>query len=197
MIDAMLISNAVLWLVVLMLLFVVFALARQIGVLHERIAPAGALMPTRGVLVGERVPAAQLTDLGGRAFPLGGARARGLLVLFVSPTCPICKTLVPVAANLARREGLDLLYASDGDDIEAHRRYAASQRIEAPYVLSAEFGRAHEVAKLPFALLIDAAGVLRAKGLVNSREHLESLLEAEATGVAHIQEFMHREGHTS
>ena len=85
----------------------------------------------------------------------------------------------------------------DGDDIEAHRRYAASQRIEAPYVLSAEFGRAHEVAKLPFALLIDADGVLRAKGLVNSREHLESLLEAEATGVAHIQEFMHREGHTS
>ena len=195
--DALLISNIVLWGVVLLLLFVVFALARQIGVLHERIAPAGALMPTRGIMVGESVPLASLTDLHGRMQSVGGSRARALLVMFVSPTCPICKTLVPVAANLAKRESLDLLYASDGDDVDAHRRYASSQRIDAPYVLSAELGRAHQVAKLPFALLIDASGVLRAKGLVNSREHLESLLEAEAAGVAHLQEYMHREGHSS
>ena len=38
-------SVVVLWLVVIVLAFVVFALARQIGILHERVAPAGALMP--------------------------------------------------------------------------------------------------------------------------------------------------------
>jgi hypothetical protein len=42
-------------------------------------------------------------------------------------------------------------------------------------------------------VLYDAEGVLRARGLVNSREHLESLFEAEQRGVASIQEFLARE----
>ena len=32
-----------------------------------------------------------------------------------------------------------------------------------------------KVSKLPFAVLLDEAGIIRSKGLVNSREHLESL----------------------
>ena len=37
------------------------------------------------------------------------------------------------------------------------------------------------------------AGVIRSKGLVNTREHLESLLEAEARGVATLQDFLRAE----
>jgi methylamine dehydrogenase accessory protein MauD len=51
-------------------------------------------------------------------------------------------------------------------------------------------GLAFVVEKLPFAALIDKAGVIRAKGLVNSREHLESLFEAHERGVASLQEFL-------
>jgi hypothetical protein len=40
--------------------------------------------------------------------------------------------------------------------------------------------------------LIDEHGILRAKGLVNSREHLESLFEAKELGVASIQEYLER-----
>ena len=50
--DALLISNVFLWLVVLALLLVVWALARQIGVLYERVAPMGALMIDQGPKVG-------------------------------------------------------------------------------------------------------------------------------------------------
>jgi hypothetical protein len=39
-------------------------------------------------------------------------------------------------------------------------------------------------------VLIDEAGVVRAKGLVNSREHLESLLVAKETGYASIQQYL-------
>ena len=42
--SAIAISNVVLWIVVLALLALVLALTRQIGVLHERISPVGALM---------------------------------------------------------------------------------------------------------------------------------------------------------
>ena len=45
---------------------------------------------------------------------------------------------------------------------------------------------------LPYAVLLDREGVVRAKGLVNSREHLESLLAAQEAGVASLQEFLVR-----
>ncbi len=53
------------------------------------------------------------------------------------------------------------------------------------------------VEKLPFAALIDKDGVLRAKGIVNSREHLESLFEAQAKGVASLQEYLSSQATTS
>ena len=55
--TALIVSNVVLWIIVLALLAVVLALTRQLGVLHERIAPVGALMLNKGLAVGERVPA--------------------------------------------------------------------------------------------------------------------------------------------
>jgi hypothetical protein len=47
-----------------------------------------------------------------------------------------------------------------------------------------------QVAKLPCAALIDEKGILCARGLVNSRERIESLFEARAQGVASIQEYL-------
>ena len=43
---------------------------------------------------------------------------------------------------------------------------------------------------MPFALLIDRHGVLAGKGLVNTREHLESLIEARETGIPTLQDYM-------
>ncbi|MNN85590.1 Methylamine utilization protein MauD [compost metagenome] len=40
-------------------------------------------------------------------------------------------------------------------------------------------------------MLIDAAGTLRAKGLVNSREHLDSLFETLHLGSASLQHYLH------
>jgi len=51
-------------------------------------------------------------------------------------------------------------------------------------------GRAFEVSKLPFAVLIDADGILRGKGLVNTREHMESLVESMDSGIVTVQEYI-------
>ena len=59
-----------------------------------------------------------------------------------------------------------------------------------PYILSQQLGMTMQVAKLPFAALIDENGILCARGLVNSREHIESLFEAKERGVASIQEYL-------
>ncbi len=40
----------------------------------------------------------------------------------------------------------------------------------------------------PVAALIDAAGTLSSRGLINAREHLQSLFEAQRQGLASLQD---------
>ncbi len=187
------ISVVVLWIVVLCLLAVVLALTRQLGVLHERIAPVGALMLNRGLAVGEPAPAIDVVDLHGANLRLGAPRTDGksILLLFVSPTCPVCKSLLPIVKSSGRdeRDWLDIILASDGNTDE-HRDYIRANGLGGiPYVLSAPLGMTFQVSRLPFAALLDEAGILRARGLINSREHLESLFEAKRLGVASLQDY--------
>ena len=191
--EALLVSNALLWIAVVVLAAVVVALVRQIGVLHERLRPAGALAIQSGPRVGEAAPIVEAPDLAGVAHRVGAPshETRDTLLFFLSPTCPVCKALLPVLGSLAR-EGLRVVLASDGARDE-HAAFVARERIELPYLLSTPLGLAYRVGKLPWAVLIDAAGIVRAQGLVNTREHLESLLEAKAQGVASIQEWLARE----
>ena len=191
--TALAISNGVLWLVVIGLSIALLAVVRQLGVLHERIAPVGALMLAKGLKVGELAPRVAVEDLEGRALTLGAARTdeRATLIMFVSPTCPVCKALLPVLKSslAAERAWLDIVLASDGESA-AQREFVAAHRLGIfPYVVSAPLGLAYQVSRLPYAVLIDAHGVLRARGIVNSREHLESLFEAKRLGFASIQEY--------
>ncbi len=194
MIDALLISNGVLWLLVIGLSLTVLALTRQIGLLHERISPVGALSPQAKVKIGDPAPELALIDLHDRPLQLGGAskdESRTLL-FFLSPTCPVCETLLPTVERVARTEvpRVRVVLASDGLPDE-HRVFVDEKRIShLPYVLSAPLGMAYGVAKLPYAVLIDEEGIVAAQGLVNTREHLESLFEAQRHGVASIQDYL-------
>ena len=191
--DALLVSNLLLWCVVIVLAVVVLALARQVGVLHERVAPAGALMPTTGPKVGEQTVPATYRGLDGSPVTVGGpdGEARATLVLWISPTCPVCKALVPTAVSMARAERLRLVFASDGEKLAQHQAYVGDLGIAPyPYVVSQALGLAYAVSKLPFAALIGGDGVLRSKGLVNTREHLESLVESMRSGVHSLQDYV-------
>ncbi len=192
--DALLISNVFLWLVVLALLLVVWALARQIGVLYERVAPMGALMIDQGPKVGDVAPSFSLTSIAGGTVSIGGQLGRGQLLFFLSPTCPVCKKLLPVIRSIANSEKawLDIVLASDGE-LPQHKAFYEKADLSAfPYVLSTELGMTYQISKLPYAVLIDEHGAIRGKGLVNSREQLESLFVAKETGVASIQEFINQ-----
>lgn len=191
--TALAISNAVLWVIVIGLCIALLAVVRQLGVLHERIAPAGALMLAKGLKVGEPAPRITVQDLESRSLTLGAERAdtRATLLVFVSPTCPVCKALLPALKSslTAERDWLDIVLASDGESA-GQRDFVAAHRLGSfSYVVSAPLGIAYQVSRLPFAALIDAQGVLRARGIVNSREHLESLFEAKRLGLASIQDY--------
>lgn len=193
MIEALLVSNIILWCLVIVLALLVFALARQVGVLHERVAPAGALLPTSGPKVGETTDAVAYTDLSDAPVTVGGPAAdgRATLVLWISPTCPVCRGLVPTAMAMARDEKLRLIFASDGEEIEQHAQYVKDLRIgDYPYIVSQALGMKFAVSKLPFAALIGPDGALRSKGLVNTREHLESLVNSMESGIGTLQDYV-------
>ncbi|BBE72416.1 methylamine dehydrogenase accessory protein MauD [Oharaeibacter diazotrophicus] len=183
---------AVLWLVVIGLIVALFALARQVGVLFERISPMGALVNDSGPRVGEATPLFQLKSLTGGEVSIGPRAGRSTLVFFLSPTCPVCKKLLPVLRSVreAEKGWLDVVLASDGE-ADKHRRFVETADLSSfPYVLSTELGLAYRVARLPFAVVIDHTGVVRAKGLVNSREQLDSLFNAIDMGVDSIQTYI-------
>jgi len=192
--DPLVLSLIILWLVVACMVFALFALARQIGILYERIAPMGALMMDDGPSVGEQSPHFNLETLDNRRIDIGKPSEKGELLFFLSPNCPVCKKLIPVLRSIQKAEGhwLKVILASDGDFKKQRTFYEKAKLKDFPYVLSNDLGMAFKVGKLPYALLLDKNGVIKSKGLVNSREQLESLFTARELEVESIQDYLEK-----
>ena len=142
------------WVLLLVLCVVVVALARQVGTLHLRMGPRGALeIDTEGPPIGEALPPVDVLDADGAPLVLGGAGARRL-VLFSSPTCMVCREVAPALPAAARAGDLVPQVVHDPD---------------------AE--RAFEVPGTPFLLVLDELGIVRAKGTVNNLEQMEGLVD--------------------
>ena len=193
--DWLVVSNIALWIGFVVMVLINLALLRQVGVLYERVAPAGALMVNQVLSVGEEAPSLSLATLDGQLQEIGGERdGRAQLLFFVSPDCPVCGELTTVfkSAAAAEQHWLQAVLASDGAEHD-HQAYVAGQGLQAfPYVVSEILGKTYGVSKLPYAVLIDEQGKIASMGIVNSREHLESLFEAKEHKVASIQEYMNK-----
>jgi methylamine dehydrogenase accessory protein MauD len=188
------IAVAVLFVLNIGLVLTVLALARQIGVLFERVAPVGALTLDHGPKIGGAAPRLILQTLSNTFITVGDAGGRGQLFFFLSPTCPICKKLLPALRTLANaeRDRWQIILASDGDT-EEHRAFWQREKLALPYVLSEDLGLTFQIGRLPYAVAISPDGIVRAKGLVNNREQIESLLKAEELSVATLQDYLARE----
>ena len=142
-------SYAVLWLAVVALVVLVLSLYRQVGVLHLRIGPRGALEEE-----GEG------PELGSTADHPAVPPGRATLVAFTSAGCPVCHQIVPGLRVLERDPALAVVHAA----YEEHG--------------GRELHAAFDVPGTPYAVYLDADGVIRAKGTVNTLEQLESLVAA-------------------
>jgi methylamine dehydrogenase accessory protein MauD len=190
------VSNIILWIINIGLILAVLALARQVGILYERIAPVGALTMDHGPKAGEPSPLFALEDLNGGAVTVGHPTGRRQMLFFLSPSCPVCKKLLPILRSLRSAEGdsLEVILASDGDAAQ-HRAFYERERLAPfPYVLSPELGMRFRISKLPYAVVVGPSGLISAKGLVNNREQIESLLHAQELGVASLQEYLGSSG---
>jgi hypothetical protein len=76
------------------------------------------------------------------------------VVLFSSPTCPICEEVAP---------GIPAA--------------AAATRLSSLVLHDPELERAYDVPGTPYLLVLDELGVVRAKGTVNNLEQVEGLID--------------------
>jgi hypothetical protein len=153
------------WLLVIVLAAIVVALARQIGTLHLRLGPRGALeVDSEGPPLGEAPPAVPAVDEEDRRVLVGGP-GPSRLVLFSSPTCSICREVAPGVAAAASAAGLTSINLHDPD-----------------------LERVYDVPGTPFLLVMDELGVVRAKGTVNNLEQVEGLVDLALRRIGEVPE---------
>jgi methylamine dehydrogenase accessory protein MauD len=170
------VSYVVLWVLVVVLALLTLALARQVGTLHLRLGPRGALeVDDEGPPLGEAPEPVPVTTLEGVPMSVGGPGAPHLL-LFVSPGCPVCRDVAPSVGTAAAANGLAAVVVADAGEDEA-RHLLGELRAHSPLAVSPELARAYAVPGTPYAVVLDRMGVVRAKGTVNNLEQLEGLID--------------------
>ena len=147
-------SYVLLWLAVLVLALAVVALLRQIGVLHARLRPLGVHFAGEGPERLAPAPVAPGIDYG---------EAQLTVVAFTSPGCEICAGLVPGLRSLAAT------YREVAVEVVDHAPSTAA--------VFADFN----VRSTPYVVAVDGQGVVRARGVANTLEQVEVMVE-EALG---------------
>lgn len=169
-------SYIILWVLVVVLCFIVVSLARQVGTLHLRLGPRGALeMDDEGPPLGDAPVAADVTRVDGTISTVGGP-ANPRVLLFVSPTCHVCEQVMPSLAVAANAKGMDALILSDTDALETRHTFA-KRRLDVPVASGQELIAKYRVPGTPYLVVLDELGVVRAKGTINNLEQLEGLLD--------------------
>ena len=126
--SPLMVSQILLWTVVIVQGVVILALARQVGVLHERVAPAGALIHGSGPGVGEQSPKLEVHAMGGGS---ARVRANGRPAVIEQPTNIIIRSLnerdqddrVRITLGLT---GDDPLPEVDEDTLRAYHHHLAA-----------------------------------------------------------------------
>lgn len=161
----------------------VLVLARAIGLLYVRLGPApGPLQSGDGIaLYGEVPPVTGFDMRAGRPVTLDIRTGRWGL-LFVSPTCGTCRELVRDAGRVDREAawGARLLVVARGTHDQNHLFARLAPQLAVLSDPLGETSAAFRVESTPFGMLV-IDGRVTAKGIVNHRDHLEALLEAEMT----------------
>jgi methylamine dehydrogenase accessory protein MauD len=166
-------SYIVLWLLVVALCVVVVALARQIGTLHLRLGPRGALeIDSEGPALGEAAPVVDATDSDGNRMAIGRA-GEGQLLLFITPGCSVCGEVLPGVGAAARSGRLVPYVITDGIE-----EWPGHTTVNARTASSSDAFRAFSVPGTPYAVVVDEVGVVRAKGTVNNLEQMEGLIDS-------------------
>src|SRR5579872_628941 len=131
----------------------------------------------RGLAAGQESPVFTAVDQYNNIIEITTFRGKPCLLLFVLPGCSAC----PVALKALQRIGIKepdlrrLVIATS--DVELNQIYAIEQKIQVPVLTStSSLLEEYHVEAFPFAIVLDAEGIVRAAGVAISYEQLRLLL---------------------
>lgn len=130
-----------------------------------------------GLNVGEKAPSFVAVNQDGQTVRLEDVQGRRSILAFVSPGCTPCATTIEVLHTFLQ-EGRDIVVLVVGSvNREQNDAYAVEHHAQIPVLTpDADVNTAYQVQIKPFVFVLDEDGIVRAKGGMNDREHLEALL---------------------
>ena len=183
------IATAIQFVVLIALAMVVLSLARQVGILHERLNPAGINRADAGIEPGEMLTQTSRSALDGSTVELTGApegTARRSALLFVAADCPICRSVLPAFESALEVEegGMSGYWVADGlpgvdGNLPDYQAYADDHRITADrFVVSQELGLKLGVRQIPALVLLDGDGRLLVRETLSGPRQVGRLFAA-------------------
>ena len=192
--DFLLASQFIIWIGLILIICALYALSRQVAVLSKRVPSVGALAVNNRIVSQAEAPGFKKVSIEGNIVVVGGTRGRDQLLFFLDIGCPICRSLVQTVKKVAHEESADLVFVSDGESVRQHLEFCRSSNLmPCDYLISEEVGEAYGIGKVPYAVLIGANGNIITFGIVNNREHIESLFQAREDGVDSLQEYFRKQ----
>lgn len=146
-------SYVMLWVAVVVLCLAVVALLRQVGVLHARVRPMGVHFAGEGPERLKPAPAPERFSYGDTDLTL---------IAFTTSDCDICRGLEP---------GLRALGRDGGVRVHLVENSAATASVFAAF----------NVRSAPYMVTVDRAGIVKARGVANTLEQIEVMLEESRT----------------
>ena len=174
--TALVISTLLLWVTQIFSVIVIIGLARQIGVLHQRVRPLGPGIIEDGPQIGSMVDQQALQSRNGNSFLLLEPSQITLLA-FASPHCNACQSLLESVESLEKvgRPRTRIIVAVDGTDDE---QVAYLRRYRFGFAVSVAQITTVSVASRPYAVALAGDGKVLYKGIPNTLEQLEFLLNS-------------------
>ena len=168
-----LISYIVLWVIVLTLILLVILLYRQLGIMYLGSAEG---VSRDGITPGSKAPDFSLTDQYGTVQRLSDYRGRPAVLLFGSPHCSPCRILLPQLHDWAKSHPevgvIWLNAASEEESLKMVSDTGATLPV-APYTPEENLMDKYRVRVTPFMFLVDESGIVRTKGLVNTKAGMD------------------------
>lgn len=164
-----LVSYIALWLIVLVLILLVLLLYRQLGIMYLGSAEG---VSRDGLDRGRSAPDFSLTDQYGNVQKLGNLKGKPAVVLFGSPHCSPCRILLPQLNEWSRAHpevGVVWLNAASPEESLKFVSDTGAEIPVAPYAPQENLMDKYRVRVTPFMFFLDENGVIRAKGLVNTK----------------------------
>jgi methylamine dehydrogenase accessory protein MauD len=168
-----LVSYIVLWILVVVLILLVILLYRQLGIMYLGSAEG---VSRDGLTPGTKAPDFSLKDQYDNPQRLSDYRGRPTVLLFGSPHCSPCRILLPQLHDWAKAHPevgvLWLNAASDEESLKFASDTGSTLPI-APYTPQENLMDKYRVRVTPFMFLVDESGVVKVKGLVNTKAGMD------------------------